>query len=210
MPTATLTCTKSLFVFNLGDPTGQTRLDVRAIGPATNDFRRSIISFGSLAAYAGSRINSAVLTLTKDNVNSNYNTALAVSCHPMTRFTWTESGGWTNYDASNPWTTPGGDFQASTGVTTGLAIPTSGTPATQTYTITSTIQHLLDTSPLTCDFILKITDETQTADAVAAVVFDHRTDGVTGPVLDLDYTPGAGDGRRYIGFARRLRGREVR
>jgi hypothetical protein len=143
------------------------------VGLDSSDVTRSLMDFGDMiaeGAEAGSIIAYASLAL---NCVSGASVPRTFNCHPMAELDWLETEAtWNNPVSNRSWTTAGGDFEGSNGVTEfGLPISTG----IQSYNIASTLQWLLDEADGECDFILRRANESS-SDAIAS--FDDAEGGV--------------------------------
>lgn len=74
-------------------------------------FQRALLGFSLSSVPDGAFIDSAKLTITLTNTASALPSPQFL-CRRLTRQNWTEAATWNNYDGSQPWSTPGGDFTA--------------------------------------------------------------------------------------------------
>ncbi len=121
------------------------------IQTGTTAFARSLINFDFSSLSDGASISAATLEL---YVNYCY-TPRTYWLYELTRTTWTELGcTWNTYDGINAWTTPGGDYAVTNGVS--IVISTTGWVS---LNVLSLIQHFQSVHSKIANFLIK--DETE-------------------------------------------------
>lgn len=99
----------------------------------------TVIEFGLPSALAGARVDSAILELNLERAADINNGVLDV--HRVTQ-AWTETGAtYESFDGTNPWGTPGGDYDPA--VEASASIP-NATPSRHQWNITGLVKGWLD------------------------------------------------------------------
>ena len=135
---------------------------------------RTMISFANLDIPAGSTVNSATLTI--DVLGAFGSTAATVV--DMTRGFAPGAATWNAYDGVHPWSTAGGDFNASP-----HTVDTVSAAGGVSFSIPALIQPWADGTDSVQQ--LMIVGFTGTGNVFT---FDNRASG-NGPVLSVNYTP---------------------
>lgn len=154
-----------------------------------NDRYRSLIRFDDIASLTPlSTIDSALLRFYVNNASNSGGADIDIDVNPLTR-SWvegTKTGNgnadgvtWNDYDGNNPWTTPGGDYDAASMQT--LTIPGGDTAIWVEVDVTSLVQEWVDHIRPNDGVILREIPE--------QVDFNSRESTANQPELVITYTP---------------------
>jgi hypothetical protein len=109
-------------------------------------------------------------------------TAKEVDVYGLTH-SWTTSAGWTKYDGTNSWTTPGGDYTTPAAATNTSVGPTNNT--WYHWYPTSLVQSWVNGSAANDGFLLR-----QPIENIANSIFFYASGGTYPPYLSITWAPG--------------------
>lgn len=167
------------------------------VGRTSTSTHRALMQFGVESVVpARAEVLDASLSLQSDGPN-----VLDIDLHRATR-AWTNAATWNRYDGANPWTTPGGDFQAAR---TTWSDNVGGNGDTRyKWQLTELVQQWVDRSVANEGLLLKKTDE-------AATGYIHLLGSGPGccgpPQLTVVYEHRQGERRQWSFERQRLRDR---
>ena len=139
--------------------------------------RRVIIHFDLSSIPSGSVINSATLKLTE---TATYGSTRTIAVHKLTT-SWSEASATWN----SPWTTTGGDYNATASTTT--SISWTGVLKTDNWTLTSDVNSFVNGGATNYGWLLKDNAEDNTQEYWRFAPKEYAT-AASRPILTVDYT----------------------
>lgn len=172
---------------------GSVEEELTFIGGVKTTWGRAILAFDVSSIPAAATINSAKLIREVDTIFGAGNCWVT----RITRADWTETGvSWNDYKGGTPWTVAGGDLDTATPAQVGFAEPA----ATGSHQVTGLLAFVTDAIANRANivtFVTRMQDEGASGPNRGAAW--HSKEGVTDPILEVDYTPPAGGADRRRG-----------